>query len=59
MNKKRILYTFCFCLLNIIDFVCNTQNGDIQSVAVKAMGLVLLVIVGSGYPVRDLLTRFN
>lgn len=59
MNKKRILYTFCFCLLNIIDFVCNTQNGDIQSVAVKAMGLVLLVIVGSGYPIRDLLTRFN
>lgn len=56
---RRILYTLCFVALNALDFVRNTQNGDVWSMAVNATGLVMLVIVASQYPVRELLTPVN
>ncbi|MDE5891626.1 MAG: hypothetical protein K2H45_01750, partial [Acetatifactor sp.] len=56
---KRILYTLCFVALNALDFVRNTQNGDIWSVAANATGVVMLVIVASQYPIRELLTPVN
>lgn len=59
MDKKRILYTVCFIAINMLDFVCNTQNGDIQSMAVNAMGIVILVIIATGHSVRDMLTGVN
>lgn len=56
---KKILYTLCFVALNVLDFVRNTQNGDIWSVAANATGVVMLVIVASQYPIRELLTPVN
>ncbi len=56
---KRILYTVCFIVLNAVDFVCSTQNGDISRTAANATGLALLFIIASQYPVRDLLTPLN
>lgn len=56
---KRVLYTLCFIALNALDFVRNTQNGDIWSVAVNATGIVMLVIVASQFPIRELLTPVN
>ncbi len=56
---KRALYTLCFTALNALDFVRNTRNGDISSVAVNATGLVLLFIIASQYPVRELRNAAN
>lgn len=56
---KRALYTLCFIVLNALDFVRNTQNGDISSVAVNVTGLILLFIIASQYPVKELLNKVN
>ena len=56
---KRVLYTLCFVALNALDFVRNTQNGDIWSVAANATGVVMLVIIASQHPIRELLTPVN
>lgn len=55
-RKKRILYTLCFMVLNALDFVRNTQNGDAWSVAVNVTGLVMLVILASARPLKKILT---
>lgn len=56
LYKKRIIYTICFMLLNAVDFVRNTQNGDAWSVAVNATGLIMLVIIASGWHLSKLFT---
>lgn len=56
---KRTLYIFCFIALNALDFVRNTQNGDIWNTAANATGVVMLVIIASQYSVRDMLTPTN
>lgn len=56
---KKTLYLLCFVALNALDFVRNTQNGDIWSMAANATGIVMLVIVASQYPVRELLAPVN
>lgn len=56
--NKRLLYTICFIALNLLDFVRNTQNGDIWSVAANCTGLVMMIIVGSAYARKDILNPF-
>lgn len=56
---KRTLYTLCFIALSALDFVRNTQNGDISSVAVNATGLVLLLLIIGQYPLRELCSPVN
>lgn len=56
---KRTLYTLCFIALNALDFVRNTQNGDIWNTAANATGIVMLVIIAGQYPIKELLTPAN
>ena len=56
---KNLLYTLCFAALSALDFVRNTQNGDIWGVAVNITGLVMLVIIASAWPLKRLLTIGN
>lgn len=56
---KRGLYTLCFAALSVLDFVRNTQNGDVWGVAVNITGLVMLVIIASAWPLKRLLTVGN
>lgn len=58
-HLKIILYSLCFAALSALDFVRNTQNGDIWSVAVNLTGLVMLIIIASAWPLRRLLTIGN
>ncbi len=59
IRLKKLLYTLCFAALSALDFVRNTQNGDVWGVAVNITGLVMLVIVASGWPLKKLLTIGN
>ena len=56
LRLKRNIYTLCFAALSALDFVRNTQNGDIWGTAVNVSGLVMLVIIASAWPLRELLT---
>lgn len=56
---KRWLYTLCFAALSVLDFVRNTQNGDVWGVAVNLTGLVMLVVIASAWPLKRLLTVGN
>lgn len=56
---KRGLYALCFIALSVLDFVRNTQNGDVWGVAVNITGLVMLVIIASAWPLKRLLTVSN
>lgn len=55
-SVRRILYFVCFLAFNLIDFIRNTQNGDVWSTAANATGLVVMVLVFSAYPIREFLT---
>lgn len=56
INRKRLLYTICFMVLCGIDFVRNTQNGDLWRAANNTTGLVMMVMIGNKLPVRKLVT---
>lgn len=56
---KGMLYTVCFAALSVLDFVRNTQNGDTWGVAVNLTGLVMLIIIGSAWPLKRLLNLGN
>lgn len=58
-KSKRWFYTLCFIAMNGIDFVRNTQNGDIFSIAANATGLVLMLIVASGYSLKEIHSPFT
>lgn len=57
--SKRTLYFVCFLFLNMIDYLRNTQNGDVWSMAVNATGLVVMVLLFSVYPIKKFLTKQN
>lgn len=49
---KRVFYTLCFFVLNVIDFLRTTQNGDVWSAAANATGLVVLALLTSNCHLR-------
>lgn len=57
--SKKTLYVLCFMLLNLIEVLRGSQSGDVWYVAVNCTGLVVMVIVVSGWPLRDFLTISN
>ena len=59
VNYWMIIYTVCFIALCYIDFLRNTQNGDIFRAASNCTGLVLAVIVFSGYPLKQFCNWFS
>lgn len=58
-KSKKWFYTLCFIVVNGLDFVRNTQNGDIWSIAANAAGLVVMLIVASGYSLGELRGAFT
>lgn len=58
-HKKRILYTLCFMALNGIDFVKNTQTGDLWRTAVNLTGLVMMIFIGSKINVKKLVNPIS
>lgn len=58
-KRNRIIYTICFIVLNFIDWLQNTQDGDISILASNCIGLVMMVIVMSSYPIKELVTKFS
>lgn len=59
ISGKRILFIICFMLLNGIDFIRNTQNGDWWNTAANATGLVMMLMIGCKMPLKKLVTPVN
>jgi len=59
ISGKQILFTLCFMMLNGIDFIRNTQNGDLWNTAANATGLVMMLIIGSKMPLKKMVTPVN
>lgn len=57
--SKRTLYILCFMALSLIEFLRATQRGNVWHAAVNCMGLVIMVIVFSAYPLKDFCTVIN
>ncbi len=57
--SKKSLYTICFMLLNLIEFLWATQDGDVWYVSTNCMGLVVMVMIVSAYPMKDFFTVGN
>lgn len=57
--SKRTLYVLCFMALNLIELLRASQTGNIWYVAVNCMGLVVMVLVASAYPLKDFRTVSN
>lgn len=53
IGNRRLLYFLCFLAFELIDFLRNTQNGDIWSAAVGGTGLVMMVLIFSEYPLKE------
>lgn len=47
IGNRQLLYFLCFLAFELIDFLRNTQNGDIWSAAVGGIGLVRMVLIFS------------
>lgn len=58
-DKRRVYYTLCFVAINFVDFLRNTQNGNVWSAAANCTGLVLMLLIMGGYSVKELLTPFS
>lgn len=59
LSAKRIIYTICFIILNFIDFVRNTQNGDLWRTAANATGLVMMIIIFTKVDFRKRINIFS
>lgn len=53
IGNRQQLYFLCFLAFELIDFLRNTQNGDIWSAAVGGTGLVMMVLIFSEYPLKE------
>lgn len=56
--RKKTLYTICFILLGLIDFVRHTQQEELWGPLVNCAGILLLVITASQYKLKELKGRF-
>ena len=59
VDGKRFLYIVVFVLLNLIDFVRQTQQQELWGPIVNITGVLLLVIVASAYRLREFMCRFT
>lgn len=57
--RKKTLYTICFILLGMIDFVRHTQQESWWGPIVNCTGILLLVIILSEYKLKELMCRFS
>lgn len=57
--RKKTIYVLCFMALCYIDFLRNTQNGDVWKAASNCTGLVAAVFVFSGYPRKTFRNKFS
>ena len=57
--RKKTLYTICFILLGMIDFVRHTQQQEWWGPAVNCTGIILMIIVLSEYKRKEILCRFS
>lgn len=56
---KRALYLLCFMALGLIEFLRATQTGNIWKAAVNCTGLVVMVLIFSAVPLKELTDRFH
>lgn len=56
---RKMPYLFCFALLNLVDFIFHTYNGDVKDVVVNFPILILLVIIAMEYPLRAFQSIFT
>ena len=56
---KRTIYFLCFVALNLIELLKASQSGAVWYVAVNCTGLVVMILVVSGWPLRDFCTPGN
>ena len=56
---RRIWFIVLFMALNLIEWLKATQTGDIWKVAVNVAGLVVMTLVMSAYPVKELCCGFS
>lgn len=56
---KRCLYVLCFMALNLIELLRASQTGDVWYVAVNCTGLVVMVMLGSVYPLKEFCDLWN
>lgn len=59
IKSKYALYFLCFLALNYIEFLRSTQVGNIWAAAANCTGLVMMVIIFSGLPVKEFLRPMN
>lgn len=55
MRWDRVIYTICFFVLCIIDWMAGSMEGRIQFVSTNCTGIVIAMIILSGYRFRDFL----
>lgn len=58
VDKKKLLYTICFVMLNLIDFVRHTQQQSLWGPLVNVSGILLLVMIAGTYKRQELMSRF-
>ena len=56
---KKAIYFLCFVALNLIELLKASQSGAVWYVAVNCTGLVVMILVVSGWPLRDFCTPGN
>ena len=57
--NKRTLYFLCVLALNYIEFLRSTGTGDVWKAATNCIGLVMMVIIFSNYPIKNFLNKLN
>lgn len=57
--RKKVLYTICFILFSIIDFVRHTQQEVWWGPIVNCTGILMLIISLSAYKLEELMCRFS
>ncbi len=56
---KRRLYLVCFMALGLIEFLRATQAGNVWKAAANCTGLVMMALIFSAVPLKELTDRFN
>lgn len=56
---KRTLYLLCFMAINLIEFLRATQVGNVWKAAANCTGLVMMVLIFSALPFRELIDRVS
>lgn len=59
LDKKKVLYTVCFVLLGMVDFVRHTQQQEWWGPFVNFTGIILMIITATAYKLREFKCRFS